>query len=89
MKLGLHWQSSEIEHGGKEIHADHRLVRHTAGFGDAGCADDSGLAHAALVQPAFAGAQWQVATGAKAFAAAGAEAAVVAEENDHSIFVEL
>ena len=30
MKLGLRWQSSEIKHGGKEIHADHRLARHTA-----------------------------------------------------------
>ena len=54
MKLGLRWQSSEIEHGGKEIHADHRLVRHTARLSDTGGADDRGLTHATLVKPTFA-----------------------------------
>ena len=89
MKLGLHWQSSEIEHGGKEIHTDHWFVRHTAGLSNAGGADDRGLAYATLVQPAFARTQRQIAAGTKAFAAARAETAVVAEENDHGILVEL
>jgi len=89
MKLGLRWQSSEIEHGGKEIHADHRLVRHTARLSDTGGADDRGLAYATLVQPTFARAQRQIAAGTKAFAAACAETAVVAEENDHGVLVEL
>ena len=89
MQLGLRWQSSEIEHGGKEIHADHRLMRHTARLSDTGGADDRGLAYATLVQPAFARAQRQIAAGTKAFAAACAETAVVAEENDHGVLVEL
>ena len=89
VELGPRGEVGEFEHRGKEIHAHHRLVRHAAGLRDAGSADDGRLAHAAFVEPTLSGPQREIAAGAKPSALQSAEAAVVAEENDDGVLVEL
>ena len=87
VQLGLEREPGEVEHRGEKIHADHWLVRHAAGLGDTGGADERGFSDAAFVKPAFAGPERQIAAGADA--AKRAEAAVVAEKNNHRVVIQL
>ena len=87
MKPGLERQTGQVKHGGKKIHADDGLVGTAAWLRNSWSANDGRLAHPSFVEPTLARPKRRIATGPGT--SQGAQATIVAEENDHRVVGDL